>query len=198
MVWPAVQGFGATLALIAAIGAQNAFLLGQGVKRNHHWSAALVCMTADFLMLTAGIFGAGLLFAQVPSLAVYAQWGGGLFLIVYGAMAFRRFLNPEGLCEAQRQSSYKTVIITALAVGWLNPHAYLDTVVLLGSISSQFDGSARWTFWLGASMASAFWFVSLTWLAAKLAPYFKEPRRWRWVELFVAVSMWLIAVGIMH
>ena len=146
-----LRGFGLSAGLIVAIGAQNAFVLRQGLRRQHVWLTALICIACDILMFSIGGVGFGSLVAAVPALTTLTAWGGALFLLVYGALAFRSALRPSAL-EVQRNGeatlSRRAVILTALGVSLLNPHAWLDTVVLVGgSPGSMPEGSASSSCW---------------------------------------------------
>lgn len=187
------QGYMAAAALIIAIGAQNAFVLAQGIKRQHHWAVASVCIFIDACLISLGMLGAGVVINQWPEMLTVLHLGGFLFLSVYGYKAFMAFFHAQGLSAGRAQQDLKSVLLTTLAVSLLNPHVYLDTVVLLGSIGSQYTGEARNGFWIGAVLASLSWFLVLTLLARTLSPWLSKPQVWRWVELLVAMMMWTLA-----
>lgn len=187
------KGFLAAAALIMAIGAQNAFVLAQGVRRQHHWPVAIICILSDMLFISLGMLGAGVVIQQWPVALELFQLGGFIFLCAYGYKAFRAFLCTPGLSTSQAKGDLKSALITALVVSCLNPHVYLDTVVLLGSIGNQFTGNEKNSFWIGAVLASLSWFVVLTLLAKWLSPWLGKPHVWRWVEALVALMMWTIA-----
>lgn len=188
-----ITGYATAAALIMAIGAQNAFVLAQGVKRQHHWPVVWVCIAGDALFISLGMLGAGVVVNSWPEVLHLFRLGGFLFLLWYGAQALKRFVWPSALKAGVAQASLKAALLMALAVTFLNPHVYLDTVVLLGSIGNQYTGSARYGFWVGAVMASASWFVLLNVLAMVLAPWLGKANVWRWVELLVGVIMWCLA-----
>lgn len=200
MITPFVQGFGTGGGLIVAIGAQNAFVLSQGVRRNHHLIVALICIICDAVFITAGVAGFGVAVSNNPTLSQWVTWGGAGFLIFYGLGSLRSALrggsmdtNDQALC------TLRSAIITTLAVTLLNPHFYLDTVILLGGVSSQFKVESRLYFWIGAVSASTLWFISLTIGGQLLAPLFKKPISWRILDSLVCATMWTIAVSlIMH
>lgn len=193
-----MQGMAVGAGLIIAIGAQNAFVLSQGIRRHHHWLVAAICCSCDALLIAIGVAGVGAAVAAAPPLQTAAAWGGALFLFAYGARALRRALANNSLqADERRPGSVKKVVLTTLAVTLLNPHVYLDTVVLLGAISSQFPAEARLVFALGACSASVLWFFSLSLGGVMLAPVFARPGAWRWLDLFVGVTMWMVAVSLL-
>ncbi|WP_293267230.1 LysE family transporter [Neptunomonas sp.] len=191
------KGYLAAAALIIAIGAQNAFVLAQGVKRQHHWPVAAICIFVDVLLISFGMIGAGVVIQQWPIAMKAIQVLGFVFLSGYGFIAFKAFLSVKALTAGQAKGDLKSALIMALGVSCLNPHVYLDTVVLLGSIGNQFTGSEKYSFWMGAVLASFSWFVFLTLLAKALAPWLSKPSVWRWVEALVALMMWTIAAWLL-
>ncbi len=178
--------------LIIAIGAQNAFVLAQGLRREHHVAVALVCMTCDGLLIAAGVFGLARLLQSYPLALEIARWGGVVFLVSYALLALRRALNSESLCagDAPRRS-LRSVLLATLAVTLLNPHVYIDTVVLVGSIGAQ--QTTPGIFALGAVTASILWFSTLAVGAARLAPLLARPLTWRLIDLGVALMMLSVA-----
>ncbi len=189
-----LQGFVTGGGLIIAIGAQNAFLLAQGVRRQYHWPIALLCSLSDSVLICLGVLGMGALISESPVLLQLARFGGALFLFYYGYRALRSALNPTGL-ETQNLGvrSLRSALLTTLAVSLLNPHAYLDTVVLLGSIATQYGESLRYWFGAGAVLSSCVWFLLLGLGAPRLAPVFRNPLAWRVLDSFVCLLMWSIA-----
>ncbi|SOB91877.1 LysE/ArgO family amino acid transporter [Thalassospira xiamenensis] len=187
-------GFGLGGGLIIAIGAQNAFVLGQGLRRNHPVMVAFVCAMCDAVLIAAGVTGLGTLVATYPILTKVAAWGGAAFLIWYGFAALRRLFETETLSESDvRQAGWKAVLSTTLAVTLLNPHVYLDTVVMLGGIGGQFPAEERLTFALGAMSASFVWFFAIALGAAWLAPYVARPITWKIIDAVTCAVMWLVA-----
>ncbi|KZB68204.1 amino acid transporter [Thalassospira lucentensis] len=187
-------GFGLGGGLIIAIGAQNAFVLGQGLRRNHPVMVAFVCALCDAVLIAAGVAGLGTLVATYPILTKAAAWGGAAFLIWYGFGALRRVFETETLSESDvRQAGWKAVLSTTLAVTLLNPHVYLDTVVMLGGIGGQFPAEERLTFALGAMSASFVWFFAIALGAAWLAPYVARPITWKIIDGVTCAVMWLVA-----
>ncbi|GAT10857.1 amino acid transporter [Mycolicibacterium novocastrense] len=189
MTSPLLVGFLASFALIAAIGAQNAFVLRQGIRREHVLAVAAVCTVSDVVLIAAGIAGFGLVTAAHPGAVEVARYGGAAFLVGYGVLAARRALRPSALTPSEEGSArLLEVLLTCLALTWLNPHVYLDTVVLLGALANEHrDG--RWLFGVGAVTASAVWFFSLGLGARKLARWFATPTTWRVLDGVIAVAM---------
>lgn len=192
------QGMGLGGGLIIAIGAQNAFVLSQGVRRNYPLQTALVCSLCDATLIFIGISGVGALVASNPQLAQLATWFGALFLFWYGSRSFRSALRGGSLeTNAEQKLSRRKLLLTTLALTLLNPHVYLDTVVLLGSISGQLADSERYMFGAGAISASILWFFSLSLGAGLLAPLFRKPIAWRYLDGFVCLTMWAIACSLL-
>lgn len=191
---PLLVGFLSSLTLIAAIGAQNAFVLRQGIRGEHVLAVVGVCALSDLLLITAGIAGIGALITAHPQTITIAKVGGAAFLIGYGVLAARRALRPSTLTATQDgPARLISVLLTCLALTFLNPHVYLDTVVLLGTLANQ-QADGRWLFGIGAVSASVVWFVSLGFGARRLAGLFATPVTWRVLDGLIAVTM--IALGI--
>lgn len=191
-------GFGLGGGLIIAIGAQNAFVLGQGLRRNHPMMVALVCALCDAILIAAGVAGLGTLIAAYPLLTKIAAWGGGAFLIWYGFGALKRLFATETLSEeAISKTGRKAVLGATLAVTLLNPHVYLDTVVMLGGIGGQYPADARLSFAVGAMTASFVWFFAIALGAAWLAPYAARPITWKIVDAVTCCVMWLVAYSLL-
>lgn len=191
-------GFALGFSLILAIGAQNAFVLRQGIRRAHVLLVCLTCAVSDAALITIGVGGFGFLSDMAPWLASVMLYGGAAFLFAYGAMAFWSALNGTGALKAEGQDvgSWKAVLATCLALTWLNPHVYLDTVVLLGSIAAQYDGQ-RLEFGAGAVTSSFTFFFSLGYGARVLAPLFAKPQAWRILDFVVGLIMWAIALKLL-
>ncbi|MEL6196898.1 MAG: LysE/ArgO family amino acid transporter [Pseudomonadota bacterium] len=195
MIGAVATGFGTAFSLILAIGSQNAFVLRQGLMREHVLPVILVCTLSDAILITAGVAGMGAAVAAFPVLLEAVMWGGALFLIVYGGLAARRALFPGRLDPAAKgEGSLRGAVATTLALTWLNPHVYLDTVVLLGSVSVPFveegEGPA---FALGAMSASLVFFLCLGYGARAVAPLFASRAAWRVLDAVVALIMFAIA-----
>ncbi|GAA2550491.1 L-lysine exporter [Mycolicibacterium diernhoferi] len=187
-------GFLTTLALIAAIGAQNAFVLRQGIRGEHVVPVIALCTVSDLILIAAGIAGVGALITAHPNALTVAKIGGAAFLLGYGLLAARRALNPGALNPAEETPTRLIeVLLTAAAMTWLNPHVYLDTVVLLGSLANEHQ-EQRWLFGAGAVAASALWFTGLGLGARRLAGLFASPATWRVLDGTIAVVM--IALGV--
>lgn len=194
--WVLLQGFGLGASMIIPIGAQNAYVLNQGIKRNHHLTTATICSILDMLFISLGIFGGGALLSQNELLLTLVTVGGIAFLSVYGYLSLRSALKPAKQSESTHEVTARgrrTVILGALAVTVLNPHLYLDTVVILGSIGGQFEGSDRFAFAIGTIMASFVWFYALSLGAAKLGPTLSKPKVKKGIDVAVALMMFTIA-----
>ena len=186
--------------LIIAIGAQNAYVLRQGLLQSHVFVIVTLCFVSDATLITAGVLGLGAFIESHQSWLNYVAIIGGIFLIVYGLLAFRRALNPEALTPAQNggQQSLSRVIMITLALTWGNPHVYLDTVVLIGGLSAQYSGDERYWFGAGAVAGSAIWFYTLGFGARYLAPLFAKPAAWRILDLIIALVMWALAWSLLR
>jgi L-lysine exporter family protein LysE/ArgO len=193
------SGLGFGLSLIVAIGAQNAFLLRQGLLREHVLPVVAVCALSDAVLIAAGIAGLGSLLDAVPWLVDVMRIGGAVFLLSYAALAARRALRPSALSTRDdgAGTSLWPVVTTAVALTWLNPHVYLDTLVLLGSVAATHGGD-RWWFGAGAIAASFVWFTSLGLGARLLRPVFARPGAWRVLDALIAVVMATIAITLLH
>lgn len=189
-------GLGAGLALIIAIGAQNAFVLRQGIRGEHVGLVVLVCTVSDLILIGAGILGIGAVIHALPAVVVVIRLAGAAFLATYGVLAAKRALKPGTLVEGRQQGalSSRAALATVLALTWLNPHVYLDTVLLLGSIANQ-QGELRWWFGAGAALASILWFSALGYGARLLRPVFARPGSWRVLDGLIAVVMLALAVN---
>jgi L-lysine exporter family protein LysE/ArgO len=191
---PLILGFIASFTLIAAIGAQNAFVLRQGIRREHVLPVVALCTVSDIVLISAGIAGVGALISAHPSALNIAKFGGALFLVGYGLMAARRAWRPSSLNPSEKTPARLIdVLVTCAALTFLNPHVYLDTVVLLGALANE-HRDERWLFGVGAVTASAVWFVSLGLGARRLASLFAAPMTWRILDGLIAVMM--IGLGV--
>ena len=189
-----LNGLLVAFGLIMAIGTQNAFVLAQSLRREHHLPVAAFCVVCDALLVAAGVFGLATILAQNPVLLSVARWGGAVFLLWYGTQALRRAFANSSLEQSAGQTarSLKAVMLSALAVTLLNPHVYLDTVLLIGSLGAQ--QSVPGAYVIGAASASLLWFFTLALGAAWLAPWLARPGTWRLLDLLVAVMMYTVAV----
>jgi len=183
------SGFATTFALIAAIGAQNAFVLRQGIRREHVLAVVALCSVSDLVLITAGIAGFGALVAAHPDVVTVARFGGAAFLVGYGLLAARRALTPGALTPSTAgPARLASVVGTCLALTFLNPHVYLDTVVLLGALANE-QHEGRWIFGVGAITASFVWFTTLGFGATKLSALFAKPVTWRILDGVIAATM---------
>lgn len=186
-----LAGFTTGAGLIIAIGSQNAFVLRQGLLRQHVGVLVLITSLSDILLISLGVAGMGALIQQLPSLLAFFQYGGALFLAWYGVSAAKRAWRGTEVLEASENSttSLRKAVLTCLAFTFLNPHVYLDTMVLLGSLSTHYSGDGRTAFGLGACLASIVWFVCLGYGARLLRPIFNNPNAWRLLDGVIAVIM---------
>ena len=192
-----LPGFALSLTLILAIGAQNAFVLRQGLRKSHVFWVCLACAVSDALLIAAGVAGFGALGQALPWFEPVMRYGGAAFLIWYGARNAMSAWRGGAALEAEgiNTQTLRGTILTLLALTWLNPHVYLDTVVLLGSISAQYDN--RLAFGAGAVSASFVFFFGLGYGARLLSPLFARPRSWQILDGLIAVTMWAIAAKLL-
>jgi L-lysine exporter family protein LysE/ArgO len=193
----AAYGFATGLSLIVAIGAQNAFVLRQGLRRQHVLLVVGICGVSDLVLILAGVAGVGTVVERAPQALVIVRWLGVAFLVGYGLISALRAVRGEHLeVAADRRLSTRTAIAATLAFTWLNPHVYLDTVLLVGSIASTQGTAGRWWFAAGACTASFAWFSALGWGARVLEPVFRRPNAWRFLDGGIAVVMLTIAASL--
>lgn len=210
-----LAGLGIGLSLIIAIGAQNVFVLRQGLRREHVLAVVIICAASDAVLIAVGVAGLGFLVQQAPWLIVIARWAGAIFLITYGALAARRAWHGGGAAlvvddrpaDAGRTGTPASatatltrrrllpVAATAIALTWLNPHVYLDTVLMLGSVAAT-HGDQRWVFAAGAVLASVVWFTGLGFGARHLGSWLRTPRAWRILDAGIAVVMIVLGVNL--
>lgn len=196
MLSTVASGFALGFSLILAIGAQNAFVLRAGLLRRHVLPLVLVCAISDAVLIAAGVAGFGVLVQTYPAVVDYLRYFGAAFLVVYGVRAFVSALRGGSAMQqgAEESDLWKSVII-CLMLTWLNPHVYLDTVVLIGSLASQ--SATPWVFGAGAISASFVFFFSLGFGARFLSPVFRNPRAWQILDFVIALVMWSIAYGLL-
>jgi len=189
-----ITGFSIGFSLILAIGAQNAFVLKQGLIRQNVFLVCLICAASDAILITLGVSGFGEIITEYPIIEKLARIGGALFLFTYGVLNLYSAQTKTHALEPTKkiQKSKRKTILTCLGFTWLNPHVYLDTVVMLGSISTQFENTA--TFALGAISASFVFFFSLGFGASKLTRYFEKPRTWRVLENLIGILMIFLGI----
>lgn len=194
-----LQGFLFSLSLILAIGAQNAFVMRQGIRNQHLFLVCSLCALSDGLLIQFGVLGMHRLITALPSFATLMRYGGALFLLCYALLRFKAcYHGGEALQNAQKpdaNSWRKTALIT-LAITWLNPHVYLDTILLLGSIAAQYHPYQEY-FALGATLASFCFFFSLGYGACLLRPWLSQPRIWRIIELLIGLFMLYLALKLL-
>lgn len=188
----AVAGFGTGLSLIVAIGAQNAFVLRQGIRRNAVLTVVAICAASDAVLIALGVGGVGALVLAFPRVLTVVGIVGGAFLLCYGFLAARRAFRPAALTITDGPAGHR-VVLTCLALTWLNPHVYLDTVLLLGTVAAH-RGDLRWAFGAGATLASLCWFAALGFGARLLTGFFSRPSSWRVLDGLVAATMVTIGV----
>ncbi|WP_420472701.1 LysE/ArgO family amino acid transporter [Noviherbaspirillum sp. ST9] len=192
-----LKGLGLGAGLIVAIGSQNAHVLRMGLKRQHVGLTVLVCILCEALLITVGVAGVGTMVERSPVLLSFARWGGALFLAWYGLRAWKSAFGRHALNAAPNaEIGLREALLTVLAATLLNPHVYLDTVVLLGSIGGQQGQDGKWWFALGAMTAGAAWFMLLGFGARVLAPWFAKPAAWRVLDAMIGVVMLSLAVSL--
>ncbi|RAG80350.1 amino acid transporter [Streptacidiphilus pinicola] len=186
----AAAGFGTGLSLIVAIGAQNAFVLRQGIRREAVLPVVAICAASDAVLIACGVGGLGALVTAWPAALTVIRAVGAAFLVCYAVLAARRALRPSAALEAGGPAvhSGRRAVLTCLAMTWLNPHVYLDTVLLLGAVAAG-HGQLRWQFAVGAALASVCWFAALGFGARLLAPFFRRASSWRALDGLVATTM---------
>jgi L-lysine exporter family protein LysE/ArgO len=192
-----IAGFSVGISLILAIGAQNAFVLQQGLKKHHVFVVCFICALSDALLIAVGVAGFGVIVRQHPNIELVARYAGALFLVAYGLKSFYSALTSSHAMSAEGEllsSIYKTAL-TCLAFTWLNPHVYLDTVILLGSISTQYEGT-KLLFTSGAIFGSFVFFFSLGYGSRILIPVFEQPIAWKILEFVIGCVMILIATSL--
>ncbi|MGA7149384.1 MAG: L-lysine exporter [Microbacterium sp.] len=212
MLSSVLAGLGLGFSLIVAIGAQNLFVLRQGLRREHVFAVAAICAISDAALIAVGVSGVGFVLESIPWLVDVVRWAGAAFLITYGVLAARRAWRPSDRALAasdpeptagpsgspaavltQTSSRLAPVILTCLALTWLNPHVYLDTVFLLGTVANTHD-EYRWLFAAGAMAASIVWFFGLAFGARYLGRWLSTPKAWRILDAVIAVVM--VALGV--
>lgn len=197
-----LAGLGLGFSLIVAIGAQNVFVLRQGLRREHVALVAAICAISDAALILIGISGIGAATSALPWLVPVIRWAGAIFLVGYGALAAKRAIRPDGVGLAvdgegdpAKATTAVSVALTTLALTWLNPHVYLDTVFLLGSVGAS-HGQDRWVFAVGAMVASLIWFFGLAYGARLLSRWLAGPRAWRFLDAGIAVVMITLGVSL--
>ncbi|MEJ5033927.1 LysE/ArgO family amino acid transporter [Acinetobacter sp. MYb191] len=192
-----VQGIAVGMSLIIAIGAQNAFVLKQGLKKQFVFWVCFVCALSDSILIVLGVSGFSKVLQHYPEIIQFSKWAGALFLFYYGLQhVLRAFKSQQGLEASSIEKHHlMNIVLLCLALTWLNPHVYLDTVILLGSISTQFEQPAY--FALGAVCASWLFFFALGYGARVLIPIFANPKAWNVLDGIIALVMWGIAISLL-
>ena len=191
-------GFATAFSLILAIGAQNAFVLRQGLMRSQVFAVCLVCALSDAILIALGVAGFSAVVEQVPWLPKAMLYGGALFLFGYGALRIRAGLTTSQVLDTSGQAQpLRPAILTCLALTWLNPHVYLDTFGLIGAVSTQFDGTGKLAFGAGAVSSSFVFFFGLGYGARLLAPYLSSARAWSILDILIGILMWILAIGLL-
>lgn len=184
--------------MIVAIGAQNAFILRQGLAREHVFVLVMICASADAFLITAGVAGIGTIVAQAATLVTLVTILGAIFLAAYALFAFYRASRPAVMRLSEpSKSGLLAAVATCLAFTFLNPHVYLDTVLLLGSLSTQFEGGGRVAYGIGAVLSSFVWFAALGYGARLLQPFFARPAAWRVLDILIGGVMTTLSVGLL-
>jgi len=199
LIPPAATGFATAFALILAIGAQNAFVLRQGLAKTHVFWLCLLCATSDAILITAGVLGFGTIVTLYPSIPQIMAWGGAAFLIVYGAIRlWAAWKGDYAMQLSGGSASLWATLATGAAFTWLNPHVYLDTLGLIGAISTQYvDPAQKTAFGIGAVTSSFVFFFSLGYGARLLAPIMQSARAWRVLDIIIALVMWALAIKLL-
>ena len=198
LFYPFIEGLATMSGLIIAIGAQNTFVLKQGIQGNHVGLIALICASIDTTLVIAGVGGLGAMIASNEIVLMVSRWGGAIFLTCYGLRSFwMAFKNQSLKIDSKGQKlSLKKVVLTALAISLLNPHVYIDTCMLIGSIGAQFPAEERAFFAFGASLVSFIWFFTIGYGAKSLIPLFKNPLSWKILDIIIGVMMLSIAASL--
>ena len=208
---PALAGFGTGASLIVAIGAQNAFVLRTGLARTWVLPVVLVCLVSDAVLIVAGVAGIGAVTARAPWVLEVVRWLGVAFLVCYAVLALRRAARPSALATGDADAgvdarvddrvaarSARRTVLTAVALTWLNPHVYLDTMVLIGSLAATYGDPGRWTFGAGAAAASAVWFPLIGFGAMRLGRFLTRPAAWRIVDSVIGIQLLVLAAALAY
>ncbi len=193
-----LKGVSLSASLIMAIGSQNAHVLRMGLRREHVLMTVACCVVCEALLISAGVLGIGQVLQRFPELLVWAKWGGALFLLYYGGRAFHAAWQNQSLQiqAAGQKLPWQGALIAVLAVTLLNPHVYLDTVILLGSVAAQQGPQAKWWFALGAVINAVVWYSLLGYGARVLSPWFAKPIAWRVLDYLIAAMMFALSASL--
>jgi L-lysine exporter family protein LysE/ArgO len=195
----ALEGFALSIGLILALGPQNVFVMRQGLMRSHVFAVCLACSLFDALLITAGVLGVGSILAGIEGAEFTIAIGASMFLISYGLLRIKSAMSPVGMAtEGEGESDLAPTIAAAAAFTFLNPHVYVDTLLLIGGTSSRYLGDERVAFGIGAATASFVFFFSLGYGARSLSEVLNKPKAWKYIDLSIACIMFVIAAAIMH
>ncbi len=199
MLDSALEGFALSIGLILALGPQNVFVMRQGLMRSHVFAVCLACSVFDALLITAGVLGVGSILAGIEGAEFMIAIGASIFLISYGLLRIKSAMSPIGMStEGEGESDLAPTIAAAAAFTFLNPHVYVDTLLLIGGTSSRYLGDERVAFGIGAATASFVFFFSLGYGARSLSEVLNKPKAWKYIDLSIACIMFVIAAAIMH
>ncbi|MAJ18932.1 MAG: amino acid transporter [Euryarchaeota archaeon] len=199
MLDSALEGFALSIGLILALGPQNVFVMRQGLMRSHVFAVCLACSVFDALLITAGVLGVGSILAGIEGAEFMIAIGASIFLISYGLLRIKSAISPVGMStEGEGESDLAPTIAAAAAFTFLNPHVYVDTLLLIGGTSSRYLGDDRLAFGIGAATASFVFFFSLGYGARSLSEVLNKPKAWRYIDLSIASIMFIIAAAIMQ
>ena len=199
MLDSALEGFALSIGLILALGPQNVFVMRQGLMRSHVFAVCLACSVFDALLITAGVLGVGSILAGIEGAEFMIAIGASIFLISYGLLRIKSAMSPVGMStEGEGESDLAPTIAAAAAFTFLNPHVYVDTLLLIGGTSSRYFGDERVAFGIGAATASFVFFFSLGYGARSLSEVLNKPKAWKYIDLSIACIMFVIATAIMH
>lgn len=195
----ALEGFALSIGLILALGPQNVFVMRQGLMRSHVFAVCLACSVFDALLITAGVLGVGSILAGIEGAEFMIAIGASIFLISYGLLRIKSAMSPVGMStEGEGESDLAPTIAAAAAFTFLNPHVYVDTLLLIGGTSSRYLGDERVAFGIGAATASFVFFFSLGYGARSLSEVLNKPKAWKYIDLSIACIMFIIAAAIMQ
>jgi len=198
MLFTLFKGFITGAGLIMAIGAQNAFVIRQGLLRNHLFLTALICSLVDAFLIVLGVLGFGKILALYPIVISLAKFFAVIFLFIYGAFSLKSAFRERSVSGSGELTSLRGTVLMLLGLSLFNPHVYLDTVILLGSIAAQVPASLQCYFTLGAIVASFSWFFSLTYGSKLLSRFLQNPKIWQYIDVLIALMMWAIALMLMN
>ena len=199
MLDSALEGFALSIGLILALGPQNVFVMRQGLMRSHVFAVCLACSVFDALLITAGVLGVGSILAGIEGAEFMIAIGASIFLISYGLLRIKSAMSPVGMStEGEGESDLAPTIAAAAAFTFLNPHVYVDTLLLIGGTSSRYLGDERVAFGIGAATASFVFFFSLGYGARSLSEVLNKPKAWKYIDLSIACIMFIIAAAIMQ